>query len=206
MKFYVDESVLIPRPETEELVEWVCLEIRNSKFEIRNLLDIGTGSGCIPIALKKEISSVEIFALDISEGALNAAKLNATAQQTEIDFHLINILNKDEWNQLPNFDIIVSNPPYVKQSESSAMHQNVLQYEPHLALFVDDEDALKFYKVIAEFSLTHLNKNGKLFFEINEALGKKVSELLQRCGYTNIKLRKDLQGKDRMIKAEAPIP
>lgn len=201
MKLYVDENVLIPRPETEELVEWIVKTVASGKSQVVSVLDIGTGSGCIPIALKKKLPAVEIHALDISEPALNVAKRNAAAQKTKINFHLLNILDESAWQILPNFDIVVSNPPYIKQSEASSMQKNVLSYEPHLALFVDDEDALKFYKAIAEFGLAHLNKEGQLFFEINETLGKEVSDLLHQYKYVEIELKKDLQGKDRMIKA-----
>jgi release factor glutamine methyltransferase len=165
------------------------------------ILEICTGSGCIPVALKKKLPSCEIHALDISESALNIAKQNASNQQTEINFHLLNILDKFSWKQLSRFDIIVSNPPYIKKSEASSMQKNVLQYEPHLALFVDDEDALKFYKAIAEFGLQHLNSNGYLFFEINEMMGRQVHDLLEQYNYFNIELKKDLQNKERMIKA-----
>jgi len=164
MKLYVDENVLIPRPETEELVEWIVKTVASRKSQVASILDIGTGSGCIPVALKKKLLSVEVHALDISEEALNVAKRNAAIQQTEINFHLLNILDKNLWRQLPKFDIIVSNPPYVTQGEASSMQKNVLQYEPHLALFVDDEDAMKLYKAIAEFGLYHLNNNGQIFF------------------------------------------
>ncbi len=214
MKLYVDENVLIPRPETEELVDWIIadcqLRITDSLLTTHHspltFLDIGTGSGCIPVALKKKLPNAEIHALDVSQGALNVATQNAVTQQTEINFHLLNILDKNVWSLLPNFDIIVSNPPYVKQSEATAMHKNVLQHEPYVALFVPDEDALLFYKTIAEFGLQHLNRNGKLFFEINEALGKDVCDLLKEYGYTNIELKKDLQGKDRMVSAEIMSP
>ena len=201
MKLYVDENVLIPRPETEELVEWIVKTVASRKSQVASILDIGTGSGCIPVALKKKLLSVEVHALDISEEALNVAKRNAAIQQTEINFHLLNILDKNLWRQLPKFDIIVSNPPYVTQGEASSMQKNVLQYEPHLALFVDDEDAMKFYKAIAEFGLKHLNENGQLFFEINEMMGKQICDLLNQYRYLNIELKKDLQNKDRMIKA-----
>jgi len=201
MKLYVDENVLIPRPETEELVEWIVKTVASRKSQVASILDIGTGSGCIPVALKKKLLSVEVHALDISEEALTVAKRNAVTQQTEINFHLLNILDKNLWRQLPKFDIIVSNPPYVTQGEASSMQKNVLQYEPHLALFVDDEDAMKFYKVIAEFGLKHLNENGQLFFEINEMMGKQICDLLNQYRYLNIELKKDLQNKDRMIKA-----
>ncbi|HRH47236.1 MAG TPA: peptide chain release factor N(5)-glutamine methyltransferase [Panacibacter sp.] len=205
MQFYVDENVLIPRPETEELVEWITREVASLEFRVYSVLDIGTGSGCIPVAVKKKISSLEVHALDVSATALAIAKKNAAIQKTEIVFHQLDILNKDEWKRLPKFDIIVSNPPYIKQSEANEMHKNVLQHEPHLALFVPDEDALLFYKTIAVFSKQHLNSKGKLFFEINEALGKEVCALLEQQGYTNIELRKDMQGKDRMVKAEINI-
>jgi len=202
MQFYVDENVLIPRPETEELVEWVIKEVLSFEFTVYSLLDIGTGSGCIPIALKKKLSPVEIHALDVSATAIEIAKKNSALQQTEINFHQLDILNENEWKQLPTFDIIVSNPPYIKQSEEDEMRKNVLQYEPHIALFVPENDALIFYKTIATFGLKHLNKNGKLFFEINEALGNEVCVLLEQYGYNNIELKKDMQGKDRMVKAE----
>jgi len=201
MKLFVDENVLIPRPETEELIEWVIKEVAGCPLPVASLLDIGTGSGCIPVALKKKLPSVDVHALDNSKEALNVARRNAASQQTEINFHLLNILDKNLWKQLPKFDIIVSNPPYVTQSEASSMQQNVLRYEPHLALFVSDEDALKFYKAIGEFGLTHLNKNGKLFFEINERMGEQVCDLLMQNNYSNIELKKDLQNKERMIKA-----
>lgn len=209
MKFYLDENVLIPRPETEELVNWIIEDLSltthysplTTHHSSLTILDVGTGSGCIPIALKKKLSSAEVHAIDISEQTLNVAKQNAATHNTEVSFHLANMLDKDAWELLPVFDIIVSNPPYVKKDEASAMHQNVLKYEPHLALFVPGEDALIFYKTIAGFGLTHLNKNGKLFFEINESFGKEVCDLLRQYGYTNIELKKDMQGRDRMVKA-----
>ena len=204
--FYVDENVLIPRAETEELVEWILKEVSGFQFPVSSLLDIGTGSGCIPVALKKKLSSIEIHALDVSAAALEVAKKNAALQQTEITFHQLDILNKEDWSRLPKFDIIVSNPPYIKQSESEEMHGNVVQHEPHLALFVADEDALLFYKTIAAFAQQHLNSKGKLFFEINEVLSNEVCALLEQYRFKNIELRKDMQRKDRMVKAEAPIP
>jgi len=167
-------------------------------------LDIGTGSGCIPVALKKQLPAFEIHALDVSIGALEVAKKNAALQQTAISFHQVDILDKDKWHKLPSFDIIVSNPPYIKQSEANDMHGNVLQHEPHLALLVPDNDALLFYRSIAEFGLQHLNNNGMLFFEINEALGKDTKDLLEEFGYADVEIRKDMQGKDRMVKAILP--
>ncbi len=209
MKFYVDANVLIPRPETEELVNWIIEDLshitHHSPFTIHNssltILDVGTGSGCIPIALKKKLPTVEMHAIDVSEKTLNVSKQNAATHNMSIKFQFVDILNKDARESLPMFDVIVSNPPYVKKIEASSMHHNVVKHEPHLALFVPDEDALIFYKAIAEFGLIHLNKSGKLFFEINESLGKEVCELLQQYGYTNIELKKDMQGKERMVKA-----
>lgn len=201
MKFFVDKNVLIPRPETEELVEWVVLESQKSKSKSQKILDIGTGSGCIPIALKKRLPDFDLYALDVSQGALSVAEKNASALNAAISFYEINILNKASWDQLPKFDIIVSNPPYIKQSEEKEMRGNVLQHEPHLALFVPDEDGLLFYKAIAEFGLQHLNKGGQLFFEINEMLGNEVRLLLEKFGYSNVEVKRDMQGKDRMVKA-----
>jgi release factor glutamine methyltransferase len=209
MKFYVDENVLIPRPETEELINWIIedlpLTTRHLTLTTHNslltILDVGTGSGCIPIALKKKLSSPEIEAIDLSEQALNVAKQNAQTHNAKIKFKLVDILAKDSWQSLPMYDVIVSNPPYVKKSEASAMHAHVVEHEPHLALFVPDEDPLIFYKAIAQFGLMHLNKNGKLFFEINESFGAEVTQLLQQNGYINVEQKKDMQGKDRMIKA-----
>lgn len=201
INLYVDENVLIPRPETEELVEWVAEESQKSKVKSQKVLDIGTGSGCIPIALKKKLPVLDAHALDVSAEALAVAQKNVVTQNTKITFYHSDILDKSKWNELPVFDIIVSNPPYIKRSEEKEMRNNVLSYEPHLALFVPDEDALLFYRMIAEFGLTHLNENGNLFFEINEALGNVTCNLLKEKGYTNVELKKDMQGKDRMIKA-----
>lgn len=203
MKLNVNENVLIPRPETEELVEWIIKEtIGNSKFEIRVfILDIGTGSGCISIALKKKISDAEVYAIDVSTEALAVAKQNAAQQHIEVKFLQFNFLDKSKWKQLPTFDIIVSNPPYVTKSEEQTMQPNVLKYEPHIALFVPDEDALKFYKAIAAFAQTHLLPKGHIFVEINETLAQQVTYLFKQNGFENITLKKDLQGKDRMIKA-----
>lgn len=216
MILYVDENVLIPRPETEELVDWIIQEAkseRNKKQDTRckeqgaryknqySILDIGTGSGCIPIALKKHLPFASVDAVDISEKALDVAKRNASTQGALIDFHSLDILNTTFWSQLRQFDIIVSNPPYITKNEATGMHNNVLQYEPHTALFVPDEKPLLFYETIAFFGLQHLNNKGLLFFEINEAYGKEIIEMLVEKGYKNIELRKDMQGKERMIKA-----
>jgi release factor glutamine methyltransferase len=206
MKLYVNEHVLIPRPETEELVELIVEELGSGKSKEENdlsIIDIGTGSGCIPIGLKKRLSNAEVYAVDISEGALEVAQKNAQQQEVEVHFSELDFLDEGSWKQLPLFDIIVSNPPYIKKSEEQTMAKNVLEYEPHVALFVPDEDALKFYKAIAEFAKTHLKTDGKVFVEINEALGQHVVELFEQSSFKDVMLKKDMQGKDRMIKASA---
>jgi release factor glutamine methyltransferase len=198
-RFFVNEHVLIPRPETEELVEWI-MESQKSKIKNQKMLDIGTGSGCIPATIKKRHPHVSMTAIDISEDALHVAKKNAADLQTTIEFQQVNFLDESAWRTLPVFDIIISNPPYIKQSEEKEMSQNVLAFEPPLALFVPDEDALLFYRKIAAFAKEHLEKTGCIFLEINEALGKEVVALYQNNGFT-VELRKDLQGKERMVKA-----
>lgn len=200
MKFFVNEDVLIPRPETEELVEWIYAESRQSTRNHLQLLDIGTGSGCIPISLKKKQPALSIAALDVSKGAIAVAKRNAGSLEAAIHFILVNFLNEAFWDQLPVADIIVSNPPYIKESEQNNMRKNVLGFEPLLALFVPDNDALLFYRKIALFGKTNLTEEGTIFVEINEALGKEVADLFEVNGYT-VELRKDMEGKDRMIKA-----
>ncbi len=197
--FFVDKSVLIPRPETEELVEWICQEL--TTIPEAKILDIGTGSACIPIVLAKKNQKTSITAVDISHDALKIATKNADFHQANIQFMQADALKP---SSLPHekFDIIVSNPPYVRDSEKSSMHRNVMDYESHLALFVDDNDPLIFYKNIAKYSFQHLSENGKLFFEINEALGKECQELLTEIGFKNIEIRIDLRGKERMICGE----
>lgn len=202
MKLYVDAHVLIPRPETEELVEWMVQQLRTAA-SVR-ILDIGTGSGCIPVALKKQLPQAVVSALDVSAGALAVARRNAAEQQTEIHFYEADILQEANWAALPLFDVIVSNPPYIKESEQATMHQNVLAHEPHLALFVPDQDALLFYRTIAAFAQQHLVPGGSLFFEINEALGADTVQLLAAAGFMDVELRQDMQGKDRMIRAVLP--
>ena len=205
LPFKVNPSVLIPRPETEELVDWILIEIRNSDLlnDINgNILDIGTGSGCIPIAIKKFLPEFNISALDVSKGAIETAKINAELNQTEIEFIEDDILNPSQLFLLnKQYTIIISNPPYVRESEKTAMHNNVLGHEPHLALFVADEDALIFYSRIADFAKTNLVKGGMLFLEINENLAPQTIDLLEGKGLLNIELRQDIRGKNRMIKA-----
>ncbi len=205
MKLYVDENVLVPRPETEELADWIVKEnskvkSQSSKTTVEKLVDIGTGSGCIPLAIKKKLPSIEVHAVDISEAALQVAKKNAAAQQLQIHFHQLDILDADARQALPTFDIIVSNPPYIPQSDKATMAANVLQYEPHLALFVDNEDPLIFYKAIADFAHTHLKPGGQVYLEIHEQMAQSIIALYTKKGFSDIELRKDMQGKDRMMR------
>lgn len=200
MKLYVDENVLIPRPETEELVAWILDDVKKNAIEPKSVLDIGTGSGCIAIALKKNLPKAIVRAVDISEGAINVAIKNAMLQAAQVYFIRMNFLDHETTQQTGRFNIIVSNPPYIKQSEAGEMHTNVLAHEPHLALFVPDEDALLFYRHIAAFGKTHLENNGAIYVEINEAHGPAVLSLFTNEGYKT-ECRKDMQGKDRMIKA-----
>jgi release factor glutamine methyltransferase len=199
LDFEVNENVLIPRPETEELVEWI---IKSSRSEVVSkklkVLDIGTGSGCIAISLAKNIPNAEVYAIDVSEKALATAKRNATLNQVNLTFIIQNILETEDLNQ--QFDIIISNPPYVRNLEKQEIKKNVLDNEPHLALFVEDDDALIFYKKIAALAQKNLSDNGQLFFEINQYLGKDMFELLEKLKFKSIELRKDIYGNDRMIR------
>jgi release factor glutamine methyltransferase len=198
LMFKVDKNVLIPRPETEELVEWILQNHKNSKS--LKILDVGTGSGCIAISLAKNLPNATVFALDISAEALTIAKNNAAMNQVKIDFILADILKIEKL--ATNFDIIVSNPPYVRELEKARMQQNVLSNEPHLALFVKDENPLLFYDKIAELAKKHLTENGVLYFEINQYLGMETVDLLKSKGFKNIELKKDIYGVDRMVKCE----
>ena len=218
LEFEVNSDVLIPRPETEELVDWIIQstknEVRGAKLEVENrkikILDIGTGSGCIAISLAKNIPNAEVFAIDVSEKALATAQKNAIINKVEVNFIKTDILKTDDLKKLPTshfplptyFDIIVSNPPYVRELEKLEIKKNVLDNEPHLALFVDDNDALIFYRKIAELAQKNLSPNGKLFFEINQYLGNEMIQLLEKIGFKNIELRKDIYGNDRMIRGE----
>ncbi len=209
IKFKVNNSVLIPRPETEELVEWVLETINALKNREKPLkiIDIGTGSGCIPITLKIKNPSLEVTAIDVSESALITASRNAARNNVPMDFKRIDILNENDWISLSHFDIIISNPPYISHAEKALMADNVLSHEPHLALFVDDDNPLVFYEKIADFAI----KNGYfpletdvqrlLFFECNEFNAHEVVSMLREKGFEDIELKKDMSGKDRMIKA-----
>jgi len=195
LELIVNNSVLIPRPETEELVDWVLKEA-SPKAKI---LDIGTGSGAVAIALAKKLPNTKIVALDISEKALETAKENAKQNEVEVTFIQQDILKTAALEGM--YDIIVSNPPYIKNSEKALMHKNVLLYEPHQALFVADDSPLLFYNKIAELARVSLYQGGQLFFEINEAHGTAVVNMLEAKGFSSVKLRKDFFGKDRMVKA-----
>ena len=201
MKLLVNEHVLIPRPETEELVEWIIKDVEQSGNKGSSLIDIGTGSGCIPIAVKRKIPQITACAIDISDDALQVAKLNAIDLKVDVKFLNLDFLDEEEWKQLGNYDLIVSNPPYIKKSEESTMRDNVLKYEPPLALFVPSENALIFYEAIARFSREHLKPGGNIYVEINEDLGESVIEVFTKNGFSDIILKKDMQGKDRMVKA-----
>ena len=199
LRFLVNESTLIPRPETEELVDLIIKEKAksNSQKAIVRILDIGTGSGCIAVSLAKNISNAEVFAIDVSEKALATAKLNAKINNVNVTFIQKNILEVADLEQ--QFDSIVSNPPYVRMLEKAEINPNVLKYEPHLALFVEDNDALLFYRKIAELAKINLSENGNLYFEINQYLGKETVELLENLGFRNIELHKDIYNNNRMI-------
>ncbi len=207
LQFNVNENVLIPRPETEELVGWI---IKDSKFKSQNsepikILDIGTGSGCIAISLAKHLSEAQVFAVDISESALKIAKENADRNGVEVEFIKADILEFSLWEdvalqKIGFFDIIVSNPPYVRELEKREIKPNVLDNEPHLALFVENGNPLIFYKAITDFAVDKLKSNGSLYFEINQYLGQETKQLLVDAQFEAIELRKDLNGNDRMLK------
>jgi release factor glutamine methyltransferase len=197
LDFEVNENVLIPRPETEELVDWIISNTQKiSKSSSLKILDIGTGSGCIAISLAKNIPNAQVFAIDVSEKALATAQKNATLNEVTVTFIEQNILETLDLKQ--EFDIIVSNPPYVRNLEKEEIKKNVLDNEPHLALFVEDHDALIFYRKIAELAQKNLSNSGQLYFEINQYLGKEMVDLLEGMDFENIELRKDIYGNDRM--------
>jgi release factor glutamine methyltransferase len=205
LDFSVNEHVLIPRPETEELVDWMLSDHRKTQ-QSNNLkiLDIGTGSGCIAISLAKNLPNATVFAIDVSEKALATAKKNAANNAVSVNFIHQNILDVVTLSAVEGineqFDVIVSNPPYVRNLEKEEIKKNVLDNEPHLALFVEDDDALIFYKKIAELAQENLTENGLLYFEINQYLGAAMIDLLEQMHFKNIELRKDIYGNDRMIK------
>jgi release factor glutamine methyltransferase len=226
MPFQVDERVLIPRPETEELVEWVRADFASanpagirahphneeakadapdhgpaSKRGHPMILDIGAGSGCIAIALQKSIPGAEVWAVDVSRDALTIASRNAEALSSVIHFRELDILNPRSWTEIPPMNLMVSNPPYIPRSDARAMRPNVLRYEPEMALFVQDEDPLVFYRGIGELGLEKLLPEGSVYFELHEDLAEAASDLMRGLGYANLSMQKDIQGKWRMLRA-----
>lgn len=197
--FLVTKDTLIPRPETEELVEWILQELEFQKKKKTSILDIGTGSGCIAISLAKKNKNLSVSAIDFSKEAIEIAKQNAKLNEVNIYFIEKDILLTKELDTA--FDVIVSNPPYVRELEKVEIKNNILQNEPHSALFVSDSNPLIFYSKITDLAKNHLTKNGLLFFEINQYLGQETKVMLSKKGFKNIELRKDLFGNDRMIKA-----
>ena len=214
MKLFVDNNVLIPRPETEELVEWIVNDVKKSGLNVferkgaesdetkkLKILDVGTGSGCIALALKKEMPKAEVWGCDVSDAALNVARRNGSELDIRVDFQGIDFLDSAQQRSLPTVDIVVSNPPYIPLKDKESMHKNVVDHEPHTALFVQDNDPIIFYKALANFGKIRLYEDGCIYTEIHEGLAKDVIKLFTAEGYNKIELRKDMQGKDRMIKA-----
>lgn len=215
MELFVDKNVLIPRPETEELVDWIIKDVKASGKDVfmkasgeadvtkqMKILDIGTGSGCIALALKKTMPKAEVWGCDSSDEALNVARRNGSDLDIRVDFQGINFLDEAQHKLLPTVDIIVSNPPYIPMAEKEQMNANVVAYEPHSALFVPNDDALIFYKAIIDFSRKRLYDGGTIYLEIHEKLGEAVTALFRNGGYNTIELRKDMQGKNRMVRVK----
>jgi release factor glutamine methyltransferase len=218
LELFVDPSVLIPRPETEELVEWVINDIKASgldvftrdmagadKTNLLKILDVGTGSGCIALALKKAMPKAEIWGCDMSEEALNVARRNGSALDIRVDFQGLNFLDPEQQRQLPTVNILVSNPPYIPIKDKQLMDRNVVEHEPHLALFVPNDDPLVFYRALAKFGMHRLYENGSIYMEIHEDLGNQVTDLFKEQGYFSVVVKKDMQGKNRMVKVKKTI-
>jgi release factor glutamine methyltransferase len=204
MKFYINEHVLIPRPETEELVKWIAEHVRGLKCDVLygefKILDVGTGSGCIAISIKKELENIDITAIDVSEQALKVAIKNAATLQTKINFLQNDFLNESLWNSLGIYDLVVSNPPYIPENEKEKLAKNVTAFEPHIALFVKNKNPFIFYEKIAKFSQSHLKADGKIFVEINEDYSKEVKGIFSSYNLKT-EIRKDVYGKERMVQA-----
>ena len=204
MKFFVNEHVLIPRPETEELVSLIANDVKNMPHSLASesfkIIDIGTGSGCIAISLRKELPNDYITAFDISEQALAVAKTNANNLNASLDFLCLDFLNEDEWYSLSKYDVIVSNPPYIPGKETNTMEKNVTDFEPSIALFVPDNDPLIFYKAIYKFAQSHLNNAGRIYLEVNENYADKVLDIFTENNFRS-EIIKDIYGKERMIRA-----
>ncbi|GAB4092343.1 N5-glutamine methyltransferase family protein [Flaviaesturariibacter terrae] len=213
MTLYVDASVLIPRPETEELVDWVIRDVAKAQPEMARkgnneadgtdtlkILDVGTGSGCIALALKKALPRAEVWGCDVSDAALTVARRNGSALDIRVDFQGIDFLDEAQQPLLPSVDVLVSNPPYIPLSDKDSMHGNVVRYEPHGALFVPDADPLLFYRALAHFAGKRLHAGGSIYLEIHENLAAPVEQLFRDKGFSSVEIRKDMQGKDRMVK------
>ena len=201
LQLHVTPAVLIPRPETEELVEWI-LDHRSDFSGTSTIFDIGTGSGCIPLAIKQNWPAASVHGLDLSKAALAVAQENATSLSLYVQWLEADVLNKANWASLPACDIIISNPPYIPHQEAALMPDSVKQYEPSMALFVENEEPLIFYRTIMELAQQKLKAGGILFFECNEFNAEEVDQLGRQLGFTNTELRRDLQGKWRMWKGE----
>ncbi|MEI6173391.1 MAG: peptide chain release factor N(5)-glutamine methyltransferase [Bacteroidota bacterium] len=201
----VNSSVLIPRPETEELCSVIKSDLSHHTSSSFSILDIGTGSGCIPISLKKFFLNAAITGIDVSKAAIDLAILNAKENHCKIEFRQSDIFNDKDCFQLGLFDLIVSNPPYVLEREKQSMHRNVIDFEPHNALFVPDTDPLLFYRAIAGFSQSHLAQNGSLYLEINEQFGMETSRMVQSFGFEKVEVLSDIHGKNRFVRASSAI-
>jgi release factor glutamine methyltransferase len=198
LEFKTDHRALIPRPETEELIDWIAQEHYNDAVKI---LDIGTGTGCIPVSLARHLKNATVSGVDLSQEALDLAHENAVLNKVQVTFQQMDILSEDLQEK---YDIIVSNPPYIPEADKAQMAANVLNFEPEQALFVPDNEPLLFYERIANLAINHLNPQGTLYFEIHENFGSAIVDLLKAKGFADIELRQDLQGKDRMTKAIRP--
>jgi release factor glutamine methyltransferase len=214
MHLFVDRDVLIPRPETEELVEWIVKDVRArendagkknpgeaDKTKTLKILDVGTGSGCIALALKKELPGAEVWGCDKSDAALNIARRNGAVLDIRLDFQAVDFLDATQWNSLPEVDVLVSNPPYIPLNDEESLEPNVRQHEPHIALFVPDENPLLFYEALAQFGKKNLRLGGAVYAEIHEKQGEAVVQLFQNAMYASVLLKKDMQGNNRMVKA-----
>lgn len=213
LKLFIDASALIPRPETEELVDWIVTDVKASGLDVFSqdvlesdkttalkILDVGTGSGCIALSLKYAMPKAEVWGCDVSDDALNVARRNGSELNIRVDFVGLNFLDEAQTSQLPTADIIVSNPPYIPLSEKEGLEANVLFYEPHGALFVPDADPLIFYKALLQFAKKRLYEKGTIYAEIHESSFREITHLFESEGYA-VEIRKDMQGKDRMVKA-----
>jgi len=201
MKFFVDESVLIPRPETEELVDWMFTEMKLANKFASTCLDVGTGSGCIAVALKKKLPSSMVLACDMSEKALEVAERNARALSADVQFQLLDFLDENQLSNLPSIDLLVSNPPYIPATEKNSIARNVVDYEPHLALFVPDTDPIIFYRAMVSFAIRYMRKGAMIFAELHETTAQDVAHMFDMNGLQNVELKRDIHGKPRMIKA-----